>query len=123
MLFMKYFTQLSVMAFLYSSACTGNKHKLQSDTVSAISSNKPSVVKTRYSYQELSKQFDLAVDFTRYTNLDSFATKAFVTDKQGVLLDSMISGTRFYWGNVFASDTNVRSYTTNINDNAEIVDD
>jgi hypothetical protein len=48
--------------------------------------------------------------------------KTTVLNKEGMPLDSMKWSTHFYYNYVFSSDTNVRSYSCHVNENAEIVD-
>ncbi len=80
-----------------------------------------------YKHTELSQQFNMSVNFNVYTNVegeDSSVVQVVVTSKRDEkTIDSILLTTTHYCNMHFSSDTNVRSYTTYVNKDREIIDD
>jgi len=83
---------------------------------------------TKCSQNNLSNQFDIAIDFKRYSDTieihDSCALKILIKDKKtNAYVDSIFLTSLFYYGDTFANcDSSVTSFTTSFNANRQISD-
>lgn len=120
-----------ILAVLICSCAKPNSEKIiSSDSVTSIVENKnkyDSLSTTNCVHTNLSNQFDITVNFHRYTNTkemhDSCLVKLYLTEKETKTVTDTISITsHFYFDKIFKDCNNVLSYATKTNIDKGVVD-
>ena len=97
-------------------------------TVRAVKHNFNVLSTTKCEQTNLSNQFDISIDFKRYSDTaelhDSCAVKILIRYKQtNAYFDSIFLTSLFYYGDTFANcDSSATSFTTGFNSNRQIAD-
>jgi|GEM_PF-5490771 len=112
-----------ILALLFFS-CSGKQESEQRKTTSQVSkadtkSIYDSLSTKKCEHFDLSKEFDIKVDFERHTNTKGHSDSCFVelsiTDKETKkVIDKILISSRFYYDVVFSDCNDVLSYSTKL---------
>lgn len=120
------FILIIIAVFFYS--CSDNKKpKDEATTGTATTPKKHLGGRTRHcEYSDLSNQFNITIDFTHYSSTKAFSDSCIINlrinDKSRQLLDTISFFSTAYMTQTLAECDSVRSYTTKLNSDKEVVD-
>jgi hypothetical protein len=120
-----------LIIILYSCSTQQQPSEIKTENnIIKLSVKKPQFIlqaTTKCEQTKLSNQFDLVIDFRRYSDTmefhDSCELRILIKDKRtATYVDSISLVSSFYYGDLFANCDNTTSYTTKFNSKRQVVD-